>query len=248
METKACRRGNILQFIFINHNNQGDNHILLWVQTSLQKGNRIAGKGNDPHAGMHASPVIWHWFQQNQFFLRFCNESTASCPIWRLHPFPLLSALLKDSLPSAPHALFGNCLLKMCAQAQPVTVFSVAVGELLQNCDCSTFSRWHPASSLTSFLPVLSLAPGTRSLLATALQAHWILLLLLPETSSSKKAWPAQQLLCLEAHAHLLTLLPDQLLCFPCSAHWFRLLPQPGCAGWPAPGWGGVARAALCWA
>lgn len=82
---------------------------------------------------------------------------------------PSPSALLKDSLPSAPHSLFENCLLKMCAQAQPVTVFSVAVGELLQNCDCSTFSRCHPASSLTSFLPALSLALGTHSLLATDL-------------------------------------------------------------------------------
>lgn len=75
-------------------------------------------------------PVIWHWFQQNQVFLRFCNESTASCSPWHLLPIPLSSALLKDSLPSAPHALFGNCLLRVCAQAQPVTVFSVAVGEL----------------------------------------------------------------------------------------------------------------------
>lgn len=55
MEMKACRRGNTLQFIFINHNNQGDNRILLWVLMFLQKGNGIAGEGNDPCARMHTS-------------------------------------------------------------------------------------------------------------------------------------------------------------------------------------------------
>lgn len=57
-ETKACKRGNILQFIFINHNNQGDNHILLWVPMFLQKGNGIAGEGNDPCAGVHMSRYL----------------------------------------------------------------------------------------------------------------------------------------------------------------------------------------------